>query len=69
MSSPRGNAERAPGGGAQFFLAGKFEKFSRLLHVFVQQGANMRGCFVKLLLHNKKYANIAVSECNGGKGL
>ena len=67
MSSPRGNAERA-GRRAPFFC-GKFEKFSRLLHVFVQQGANMRGCFVKLLLHNKKYANIAVSECNGGKGL
>ena len=68
MSSPRGNAERAPGGGRNFFC-GKFEKFSRLLHVFVQQGANMRGCLVKLLLHNKKYANIVVSECNGGKGL
>lgn len=47
MSSLRGNAERAPGGGRNFFC-GKFEKFSRLLHVFVQQGANMHGCLVKL---------------------
>lgn len=46
MSSPRGNAERA-GRRAPFFMP-KFEKFSRLLHVFVQQGANMRGCLVKL---------------------
>lgn len=47
MSSPRGNAERCAGRRAPFFC-GKFEKFSRLLHVFVQQGANMRGCLVKL---------------------
>lgn len=43
MSSPRGNAERAPGGGRHFF-AENLKKFSRLLHVFVQQGADVRGC-------------------------
>lgn len=48
MSSPKGNAERAPGGGAPFFWRENLKNFRGLLHVFVQQGANMRGCLVKL---------------------
>lgn len=43
MSSPPRETRSARREAGAIFC-GKFEKFLQLLHVFVQQGANRRGC-------------------------